>query len=436
MPPTPICGRSPFSADSFDTTTLELSHAHSVHMLPIEYQMKASTFDESLAESWPFPGTANHMEHSLPIRTNEGLHFHESYLQPQAASYAGLEVATAAASHPWCGSSSTTDYASFGSHMDENGLSMNLNASLPPLWNPQVLPMQDMTNSTIAPGEAMLGGDYIHVDAEVDMDTDSYDNADVPLSPSPEEVIFKRESSPGWAKRKPESSEDERNLKRSIYISPTGGKSVKKESRLNNVPKRKMKAKKPKSQFVMRWADGRYESRIDDVFRDKDMKWKWTDQQPRKKLYCKYPFEDDDDSIPDNHPDICGKAFRRPEHRQRHRKTHCPNKDYPCLMCEKSFNRNDNCWAHGFTHVHRPGKKDGRNAKFSLRQVTSVISDPKHIEKLLKDWKKEVGSDYNPEEEEDDNPDFQDKVEQTGRMECEFVYDAEEAVRKICCLSP
>ncbi|KAH7389833.1 hypothetical protein BKA66DRAFT_49109 [Pyrenochaeta sp. MPI-SDFR-AT-0127] len=435
MPPTPICGRSPFSADNFDPNALELNHVQTVHMLPIEYQMKASSFDESLGESWAFPSTANHMEQAIPIRASENIQFHGNYMQSPVVTYTGLEVPATAPTHPWC-DSSTTDYTSFGSHMDDNGLSMNLTASLPPLWAPQVPSMQDMVNSTIAPGEAMLGGDYVHIDGDVDMDTDSYDNADVPLSPSPEEVVFKRESSPAWVKREPESSEDETGLRRSIYVSPTGGKSVRKEARMSNACKKKTKSKKPKSQFVMRWADGRYESRIDDVFQDKDMKWKWTDQQPRKKLYCKFPYEDDDDSIPDDHPDICGKPFQRPEHRQRHRKTHCSDKDFPCLLCEKSFNRNDNCWAHGFTHVHRPGKKEGRNTKFSLRQVISVISDPKHIEKLLNDWKKEVGTDYNPEEEEDDNPDFQDKVEKTGRMECVFIYDAEEAIRKICCLSP
>jgi hypothetical protein len=99
-------------------------------------------------------------------------------------------------------------------------------------------------------------------------------------------------------------------------------------------------------------------------------------------------------------------------------------------MCPKKFDRNDNCWAHAFTHVHRPDKKDGRNKKFSLRQVISVVSDPKQIDKLLKDWNTEVKSDYRPENEEDDSPSFMEKIKK-AHPDFDFLYDADEACLKI-----
>jgi hypothetical protein len=78
-------------------------------------------------------------------------------------------------------------------------------------------------------------------------------------------------------------------------------------------------------------------------------------------------------------------------------KTHSGRKDFICQLCLTEFNRNDNCWEHYWTHVHRPGKKNGRNKKHSLRRVLTYITDPKHTEKLLNKWMKEVGYEYDPE---------------------------------------
>jgi hypothetical protein len=61
------------------------------------------------------------------------------------------------------------------------------------------------------------------------------------------------------------------------------------------------------------------------------------------------------------------------------------------------FNRNDNRWEHYWTHVHRPGKKQGRNAKYSLRRVLTYISDLEHIDKLYTKWRNKLHYDYNPE---------------------------------------
>lgn len=410
-----------------------MNQQNSLQMLPLDFQMKVGTqgFEETLTGSWAFADQSTPMDQAMAMRANEQPH--AQFMQPQMNGYTGIGAPSIATTHSWCSPIATSAYSNFDNHGHGP---FSPSVSVQGFWNIQVHQLQNMVTPTIVPQEAMLGGDYVHVDADVDMDTDSYDNADVPLTPSPQDAVFKQDPSPSFVKPEPETSEDESKLKRMIYVSPTGGKTVKKERRSGPAPKKKVKAKSKNHQFVARWADGRREFSLAHIEEDPDTgKLRWADQMPRKKLYCNFPYDDDDENLPRDHAEICGKSFLRPEHRQRHRRTHSPDKDFPCLLCDKRFNRNDNCWAHGFTHVHRPGKKDGRNVKFSLRQVISVITDPKHIEKLLNDWKKEVGSDYVPEDEEDDHEDFQEKVETNGRMDYVFQYDAQEAIRKIRCLS-
>lgn len=419
MPPTPICGRSPLTTESFDPSAFDMGPTQSINRLPMDYPQKTSSFDEP----WTSLDAACHMTQTLPVRNFETFASHGNYVQSHIPAYVGMEATTPV---PWCTPASTT-YSTYDNHLNMNGLDMDPNASLQSMWNLQIPQMQGMATSTIVPHEALLDGEYVCVDTP-DISMEPYDDMDVPL-PSPREVVFKAESSPGWVKTEQDSSDDDSRLRRSIHETRTGGKSIKKERRGGSVCKRKTKAKQP--QFIARWADGRRECREGCLERDPDTKkYRWADQQPRKKFLCQYPYEDDDDNIPEDRSKICGKLFQRPEHRQRHRKTHCSDKDFPCLLCDKNFNRNDNCWAHGFTHVHRPGKKDGRNAKFSLRQVISVLTDPKHIDKLLNDWKKEVGSEYIPEDDEDDNAAFMTAVSQWN-PDHTFRYDAEEAVEKI-----
>jgi hypothetical protein len=426
MPPTPICARSPLANESFDSATYDLSQTPSLNGIAMGFQLKTESFDDALTRSWTSLDAASHMDHGLPVRTQDTFSSQGNYLQSQIPAYAGLETTAA----PWCNSIPSTAYTSYDAHMNMDGLDIDPNASLNAMWNVPIPQMQAMTSSTIVPREAMLGGEYVHVDTP-DLGMESYDDMDVPLPPSPQQVVFKRDTSPVWGKNELDSSDEDRRLTRSIHETRTGGKSVKKERRNGSVSKRKAKAKNP--EFVARWVNGRRECRPGLLEKDPGTgKYRWADQQPRKKFLCQYPYDDDDENIPEDHSKICGKLFQRPEHRQRHRKTHCSDKDFPCLLCEKNFNRNDNCWAHGFTHVHRPGKKDGRNKKFSLRQVISVLTDPKHIDKLLNDWKKEVGTEYDPEADEDDNPAFMDAVSQWN-PDRSFRYNVDEAVQKILC---
>jgi len=304
--------------------------------------------------------------------------------------------------------------------MDTNGLHVDSNAPMHSIWNVSTQSMPGLDASTIVPHESMLGGAYVRVDSP-DISAESYDDADESL---PQHVVFKRETrSPACVNYEAGSSDDERRLKRSIRETRTGGKSVTKEQRLNKVSKGKANEKKSRRHaFLENIVDPR------DIYRDDKGRLHCANKEPTKKFVCNYPFPDDDE-LPEG-SSICGKQFKRPEHRQRHRRTHRADKDYPCLLCNKSFNRNDNCWAHAYTHVHRPGKKEGRNTKFSLRQVISVLTDPKQIEKLLNDWRKDVGSEYDPDEEEDDNPKFMEEVEKHS-PDLDFSYDVDEAIVKI-----
>jgi hypothetical protein len=98
-------------------------------------------------------------------------------------------------------------------------------------------------------------------------------------------------------------------------------------------------------------------------------------------------------------------------------------------LCKAWFDRNDNSWARAFTHVHRPGKKDGRNKKFPLRQIISFVLDSKQVDKLLSDWDKEVKSEYRPEEGKRDNRLFM-KMVMGHSPDLDFKYDADEACLK------
>lgn len=55
--------------------------------------------------------------------------------------------------------------------------------------------------------------------------------------------------------------------------------------------------------------------------------------------------------------EICGKAFSRSEHLERHRKTHNPSeKKFECPVCQKKFNRKDNLRSH--MKIHKDNRDD------------------------------------------------------------------------------
>lgn len=418
VPATPICARSPLTTENFEASAFNLSHPQSLNRLPMEFQQKPHGFEDP----WASFDTSCQMGHGIPMRSLESFAPPGTYLQSPQDAYIGLEATPGT---QWCTNAPSSSYTAYEAPTGMDALTVDPNVPMNPMWNLQIQQMQGVPASTIVPHEALLEGEYVRVDTP-DIGMESYDDMDVPLPPSPEQVIFKPESSPCCIKSELESADDCKRVKRTIRETRTGGKSIKREKRDGKVAKPKGKDKP----FITKLWDGEIKNDRR-FFQDPESgKFRYADEEPRQKFLCKYPFDDDDESIPANHPDICGKLFQRTEHRQRHRKTHSSNKDFPCLLCDKNFNRNDNCWAHGFTHVHRPGKKDGRNKKFSLRQVISVLTDPKHIDKLLNDWKKEVGRDYVPEEDEDDNEEFMDHVMEWN-PDRSFRYNPQEAIDKI-----
>ncbi|KAL5115465.1 hypothetical protein ACEQ8H_006606 [Pleosporales sp. CAS-2024a] len=267
------------------------------------------------------------------------------------------------------------------------------------IWSSYQYNLSDMMPTpTMAPNESLLGGEYVQVDNNNtttttttnnnnnnnhDADMSSYDDVDVPLAqPSPpQDVVVKTEDG--------ETSADERRrVKRSIWTTSTGGKSVKKEEHSSGMIKKK--SRKPRSRAIPRLRDEHFEIWMDDDVEQIPGTKKWRrngGETCGKPQICKIEVS----GMP------CGRKFRRQEHLHRHEKTHSGRKDYVCQLCQTQFNRNDNCWEHYWTHVHRPGRKNGRNKKQSLKRVLTFIQDPKHREKLLNKWRKEVGYDYDDE---------------------------------------
>ncbi|PSN70664.1 hypothetical protein BS50DRAFT_570193 [Corynespora cassiicola Philippines] len=79
----------------------------------------------------------------------------------------------------------------------------------------------------------------------------------------------------------------------------------------------------------------------------------------------------------------CERSFGRPEHLKRHLKTHSGEKPFECLICDRPFNRRDNCHDHYWTHVERPGKT-GRNGRMSIAGIAEKTKDPRLVEWLEK----------------------------------------------------
>lgn len=381
-PTTPICGRSPFSDHNLiNVTGVDMCHSQPMGSLALDNSMKPPMHDDSFYDDWSVVPHSMGLEHGMPIRMHESYATNTNMLQPMMNPYAALEVPTTSSDSTCWSSFSPSPYSSFSSQVTNGSTNVDCNGLPNSEWGLQMQQAQMMAERTMVPSEAMLGGEFIQVDTNQDTDMSSYDDADVQLPPSPQDVVFKQE---------PDSSEDERRVKRSIFVSPTGGKTVKREQHHAGISKKK--SRKSRSKAINRLHDGRYEIWMDDDVEQipGTKKWRRTGGAPDKPQICQMLNAD---GTP------CNRPFKRQEHLHRHEKTHSGRKDFSCQMCNKKFNRNDNCWEHYWTHVLRPGKKNGRNDKCSLRRVLTYITDPKHIEKLQNKWRKEVGCEYDPEDE-------------------------------------
>jgi hypothetical protein len=355
--------------------------------LAMGYSFKTPTHDGSPFGNWSAIVQPSGFDPIGPMRMHHDFVSQPGLVQSPMAAYTDGQISSLPVS---CATSfSSGSYGNYHGQLHDETDHVQTGEGI---WSYQYALANMISAPTMAPNEALLGGAYVQIDtANHDTDMSSYDDVDVPLARSPQDVIVKTED--------PETSSDERRIRRSIWVSSTGGKSVKKEEQSGIVKK---KSRKPRSKAIPRLRDEHFEIWMDDDVEQIPGTKKWRrngGNASGKPQICKIEVG----GIP------CNRKFQRQEHLHRHEKTHSGRKDYVCQLCQTQFNRNDNCWEHYWTHVHRPGKKNGRNKKHSLQRVLSFIQDSKHIEKLHNKWRKEVGYEYDartdPQAQEEDHMD-------------------------------
>ncbi|KAH6644683.1 hypothetical protein C7974DRAFT_26101 [Boeremia exigua] len=375
--PTPTSERSPFSEASWHVSPFSNFQPMSGlrHALPlgtVGIPMKTSS-TESFCNDWAMPSSSIEM----PLRMQDTISSDAGYLPSQMSSFSGSDSLTPPSSSANWSFSTAPDHAELDYGM----------TGQQSFWQTQVPSPHAMVGQTIAPADALVGDeDYGFVEdndrspfmetevfdnAPMSFAASPHDNAPMTLPPSPQEVQVKQEL---------ESSETEEKFTRSIYVSPKGGKTVKKERQRNGITKRRNS--KSKSQLVFsRSHDGHidvegYELNPHTGKREPiggpTVEWK----------YCEYAD--------------CTSRFKRPEHLKRHQRIHLGVKEHECRVdnCTKVFDRRDNYWQHGTTHIRIPGKKDGRNPRLPFVEMIKYADDAKHIEFLEKAYKKACGDEY------------------------------------------
>jgi hypothetical protein len=373
--PTPTSERSPFSEASWQHVPFTGYQAQPMsglrHALPlgtVGLPMKASTTEYD----WSVPASSI----ELPMRLSDGITSGAGYLPTHMSSFSDSDHITPA--------STNSNWSSFSTAPEHSDIEFAMTGQQS-FWQQTIPSTHSIGERTIVPADAMVGTeDYGFVDENDSssfMETEPFDhatfaasphdNAPMTLPPSPQEVQVKQEL---------ESSEAEERYTRSIHVSPKGGKTVKKERRLNGVSKRR--GSKSKSQLVFRRLhDGHIDVEGYEVnpvtgkrepINGPTVEWK----------YCDW--------------DGCQSRFKRPEHLKRHQRIHLGVKEHECRVegCPKVFDRRDNYWQHGTTHIRIPGKKDGRNPRLPFTEMIKYADDAKHIEFLEKAYKKACGEDF------------------------------------------
>jgi hypothetical protein len=227
-------------------------------------------------------------------------------------------------------------------------------------WN-EMIPgplgtMVTLPTETIVPTDALME-DLAQVHAGV-LDSSVPVGGDVTsFIQSPQQVSFRRSESP-VVKTESDVEQSPSRLENRMYFRSTGAKGVKEERGISpRVTKKKAKRVKVRYQMPSR----------SEVIVDLEEKGGYACAE-------------------------CGQAFKRPEHRKRHQKSHLKGSaaiEAYCTIegCLSGFNRNDNCIAHYECHILKPGKKQGRKvSKMPLDEVLMQIPSEKVKEKLRRKY--------------------------------------------------
>lgn len=202
-------------------------------------------------------------------------------------------------------------YASYDTHPPSFSSSMQWEwGGLP---SEPILPCMEAPSATIIPSDSIIEveeGSYIPIQPDAfENGPSSYDGCSSPI-PSPRcEVYVDTKTEPfHQMKEEPEEDAYEEKFSRSIDVSPTGGKGVKKERRGSRVPKKKSKTDKHKVGYL-RLKEGPLRVKIDSNFEmDINGNYYPTNRLGSKKLVCNVGN--------------CDRNFQRPEHLKRHKDTH------------------------------------------------------------------------------------------------------------------
>ncbi|KAF2120252.1 hypothetical protein BDV96DRAFT_628749 [Lophiotrema nucula] len=388
----PTCGRSPLADDGFnDAVSYELANdyqGHSFHGLPLAPHMKEPSMTDGVCDQWvmvPSPVVQALQTHPFRSHTfNASSGEFGPSLHANMDSHAGLNgIATTSVDPAW-GNVPALAWSEGEQQPNRIADQQIFHSYYPGLLNGQFHHTMGVSTETIIPSESMFDvhDDFVHVNASTFVD-EPLDNIEQSFCPSPEEVSFKRERSAS-IKEDPDLQDEKPSVQRSIYETPTGGKSVKRERRDGGTKKKlKPKKKNPKPAGDRRLASGVVGLFLEDLEYDPVTAKLVSTVSTRAPLNVCRVWKNGQ---------RCGKVFKRPEHLKRHEYTHSGEQNFPCKICPRTFSRNDNCLAHYGTHLRMPGKKDGRNPKFTIREIEEMLAgeDPKIIEKMRAKWRSEA----------------------------------------------
>lgn len=415
MPVTPTHGESPVPGRGIaEVMPYEMNQDlqdQTFHGLPMESKSFVAAEDHLYGGSWALstPDTSINLPSTNPNPHSSGCFF-ETHAAPQL--HFELPMSSSVSSS-WEGWSTAADPGSnrhWGSHASTFGMS---EAGVQPFWSEQVhceqTPQMMMLHPSgsiadveeeyvhvePATGAANADNGFVHVAPQYFSDSESFEDLGRPFAQSPQEVFFKKEASPPSVKQESDIEDDTDRPTRSIHMTSTGGKTVKREQRpYSELARRKSLKKSSRPKGLRTGPDDELPLTVilpngtRTILRHDGVHCEWDGKQVKarrtgiKKEKHPCPF--------------CIKSFARQEHLQRHIRTHDGKKDHGCPLpfCGKTFNRNDNCVAHFATHVEKPGRKPGRNKKWPLAEVQAHFDCQKMKDKIrhmyIKDMEKDM----------------------------------------------